>query len=115
MFNALFIYPFLEAVATNLNEAESLCGAGFRRGEAQLEAMGKQMKYLSLYDEDSHLYLADGIIKLFSMKGTELLLLATSDSFRNKDKSKLGFDHHEGLFESLQCSKQLLMSFFMQA
>lgn len=56
-------------IRTNLNETESWCGAGFCRGEAQLESMGKQMKNLPLYDEDSHLYLTAGIIKLFSMKG----------------------------------------------
>ncbi|KAG1489126.1 hypothetical protein G6F48_011629 [Rhizopus delemar] len=112
-FNSLFIYPFLEAVTTWLKESEDWCKAGFRHGETPLVSMGEQLKTLPLYKEDSHIYLADGIIKLNGVKNIEILLLETSGCFGSIDRSKIAFDHHKGLFGALTMLKNIADEFPM--
>ncbi|KAG1055544.1 hypothetical protein G6F43_002499 [Rhizopus delemar] len=112
-FNSLFIYPFLEAVTTWLKESEDWCKAGFRHGETPLVSMGEQLKTLPLYKEDSHIYLADGIIKLNGVKNIEILLLETSGCFGSIDRSKIAFDHHKGLFGALAMLKSIADEFPM--
>ncbi|KAI8387521.1 hypothetical protein BD560DRAFT_320769, partial [Blakeslea trispora] len=110
-FNSLFVCPFLEVVAEYLNNSEDWCKAGFCCGERSLQAMKEQLDDLPIYQDDSHTYLADGIIKLFGQKTLELLLLETSGPFQNKDKSKIAFDHHKGLFGALAMLKAIADSF----
>lgn len=69
--------------------------------------MGKQLKNIPLYKEDSHSYLADGIIKLYGLKNIEILLLETSGCFGFIDKSKIAFDHHKGLFGAFAMLKSI--------
>lgn len=104
-FDALFIYTSLEAVGTYSKDSTEWTKAGFRHGEAQLQAMSKQLKTLPLYDDESHTYLADGIIKLYEMNSIELLLLETSGPFANTEKPKIAFGHHKGLFGALAMLK----------
>lgn len=52
-------------------------------------------------NDDTNLYKADGLIKLYTFLETEVLLLETSYHFGNKDKTKASFDHHKGLFCAL--------------
>lgn len=101
----MLIYPFLEAIATYLKDSIAWTEAGFRRGEAQLQAMNKQLKTLPLYDGESHIYLVDGILKLYGMNDIELFLLETSGPFANTEKPKIAFDHHKGLFGALAMLK----------
>lgn len=69
--------------------------------------MSKQLKNIPLYKEDSHCYLADGIIKLYGLKSIEILLLETSGSFGSVEKPKIAFDHHKGLFGALAVLKNI--------
>lgn len=62
--------------------------------------------------DDKSQYKADGIIKLFKMKEIEILLLETSGSFNNKDKVKINFDHHKGMFGSLAILKTIADEFY---
>jgi hypothetical protein len=73
--------------------------------------MSKQLEALPLYEEDNHLYLADGIIRLYGLKGIEVLLLETSGCFSNKDRSKIGFDHHKDLFGAFVMLKSIADEF----
>lgn len=64
-----------------------------------------------MYEEDNHLYLADGVIRLYGLKGIEVLLLETSGCFSNKDRSKIGFDHHKDLFGAFVMLKSIADEF----
>ncbi|KAG1164837.1 hypothetical protein G6F46_002321 [Rhizopus delemar] len=46
------------------------------------------------------------------MKEIEILLLETSGSFNNKDKVKINFDHHKGMFGSLAILKTIADEFY---
>ncbi|KAI9258446.1 hypothetical protein EDC94DRAFT_635717 [Helicostylum pulchrum] len=94
-FNSLFIYPFIEAVTAFVANT----------------SMAKQLKSFEFYDEESHTYLADGLFKLYGLKGLGILLLETSGCFGNTDRVKHSFDHHKGLFGSLSMLKQISDSF----
>lgn len=63
------MYPLLKAVGESLAEAINWCKAGFK-------------------PEENITYLADGVIKLFSLKNLEVLLLETSSCFGCTDRSK---------------------------
>lgn len=106
-FNSLFVFPFLQAVATLVAEGKTWCKAGFRTGKAPLGAINKQLKNLELYKEDNHIYLADGIIKLCGLKNLEILLLETSGCLGSTDRPKIAFDHHKGLFGVLAMLKNI--------
>lgn len=75
--------------------------------------MGEQLKTLPLYKEDSHIYLADGIIKLNGVKNIKILLLETLSCFGSIDRSKIAFDHHKGLFGALAMLKSIADEFPM--
>ncbi|KAG2235991.1 hypothetical protein BDF21DRAFT_490048 [Thamnidium elegans] len=108
-FNSLLIYPFLEAVTigTTLNQY----GAEFKVDECALKSMSKQLKELKIEEDDKSQYKADGIIKLFKMKEIEVLLLETSGSFDHKDRIKINFEHHKGMFGSLAILKTIADEF----
>ncbi|CAO3689774.1 unnamed protein product [Rhizopus stolonifer] len=110
-FNSIFIYPFLDAVATFLADSVNWSKAGFRRGETPLQSMAKQLKTLELYKEENHSYLADGIIKLYGLKGLEVMLLETSGCFASSNRAKHSFDHHKGLFGALSMLKSIANQF----
>jgi hypothetical protein len=104
----LLIVPFLKAVA-NAIAKETSSGAEFKVGEASLIAMKKQLK-----DNDgANLYKADGIIKLYSLRELEVLLLKTSYHFGSKDKTKSSFDHHKDLFGALSMLKTIADEFYL--
>lgn len=104
-FNDLLIIPFLNAVA-NVIAKETSSGAEFKMGEAPLIAMKKQLKD----DDDVNLYRADSIIKLYSLRELEVLLLETLYHFGSKDKTKASFDHHNGLSALCLCLRQFQTS-----
>jgi hypothetical protein len=72
--DALFIYPFVQAVTDYVKEIKPSVKLGFRRGEAALESMGKQLKDHPLYKAENHIYLADDILKLYGLKDRKDLL-----------------------------------------
>lgn len=98
----------MKAVANAIAE-ETSSGAEFKMGEALLISMKKQLKD----DDDSNLYKADGIIKLYSLRELEVLLLETSSYFGSKDKTKASFDHHKGLFGALSMLKTIADEFYL--
>ncbi|PHZ17125.1 uncharacterized protein RHIMIDRAFT_253084 [Rhizopus microsporus ATCC 52813] len=73
--------------------------------------MTRQLKLSNLYFNDSSQYKSDGLIKLFGLKNIELLLLETSGYFDNKEKIKLNFDHHKGMFGCLAMLKSIADEF----
>jgi hypothetical protein len=97
----MFIFSFLESVATYLDDSIAWFKAGFRHRKAPLQAMFNQLKHLEFYNEESRCYLANGIIKLYGMQNTNVLLLETSGCFGNTDRSKISFDRHKGLYGAL--------------
>lgn len=108
----MFVFPFLDALATFLAETKQWCKAGFRHGEAPLKAMATQLKTLEFVNEDIHSYLADGILKLYGLKGLEVMLVETSGCFGSTDRPKHSFDHHKGVFGSLSMLKSIADQFF---
>ncbi|EIE84365.1 hypothetical protein RO3G_09075 [Rhizopus delemar RA 99-880] len=110
-FNSLLLYPFIEAVADFVSENMAWSKAGFRNGEAPLVSMHKQLENTELYQNDNYNYFAYGIIKLYGLKKIEVLLLETSGSFGNTDKSKISYDHHKGLFGALVMLKNIADEF----
>lgn len=107
-FNTLFVYPFLQAIATCLSDEISWCQAAFKPGEATLRAMTRQLSMFEIYQQDTHCYLADGIIMVNGMKNLEILVLETSNSFKSVDRPKQSFDHHKGLFGALPMLKSVV-------
>ena len=69
--------------------------------------MAKQLKILGLYKEENHSYLSDGIIKLYGLKGLEVLLLEASGSFASMDWAKHSFGHHKDVFGALSMLKSI--------
>ncbi|KAG2236613.1 hypothetical protein INT48_000168, partial [Thamnidium elegans] len=55
----------------------------------------------------------DGIIKLYSLREIEVLLLETSHHFGCKDKTKASFDHHKGLFGALSMLTTIADEFYL--
>ncbi|KAL9537076.1 hypothetical protein MBANPS3_012106 [Mucor bainieri] len=108
-FDALFIYPYLRAVSKAVTSHS--CGADFKRGEANLIAMSKQLIALGLKVDDKSQYKADGLIKLYQIKQLEILLLETSGSLGSTEKVKINFDHHKGVFGSLAMLKTIADEF----
>jgi hypothetical protein len=102
-FDHLFIYPFLTAVADNLSSAIPWSKAGFKPGETQLSAITKQLELFSIYKEDVHCYLADGIIKLYGLKEIEVLILETSSDFQCKKNQRFILAITRVFLEPLQC------------
>lgn len=111
VFNSLFIYPFVKAVADVITTDIENSLADFRPGEVKLKSMSNQLKKSEILKDDKCNYLADGIIKLYGLKEIEILLLETSWHFRCTDKSKHSFDHHKGIFGSLAMLKNLADEF----
>lgn len=110
-FNSLLLYPFIEAVADFVSDNMAWSKAGFRNGEAPLVSMHKQLENTELYQNDNYNYFAYGIIKLYGLKKIEVLLLETSGSFGNTDKSKISYDHHKGLFGAQAMLKNIADEF----
>ncbi|CAO3699503.1 unnamed protein product [Rhizopus stolonifer] len=57
--------------------------------------------------DDKNCYKTDGLVKLFGLKKLEVLLVETSGYFGNKDKVKLNFDYHKGMFGMLTIHKSI--------
>jgi hypothetical protein len=103
IFNDMLAFPFLKSVAKAVAENVKNSDEEFKMGEAPLKAMMKQLD-----DKDeSTLYKADGIVKLYGMKGLEVLILETSSHFGSNDNAKSCFDHHKGLFGALSMIKTI--------
>ncbi|KAI8967942.1 hypothetical protein BDF20DRAFT_908219 [Mycotypha africana] len=111
VFDSLFIYPFVKAVADAIADESADSGADFRPGEAVLKSMSNQLKKSDIFKNDRCSYLADGIVKLYGLKEIEILLLETSWHFNCTDKSKHSFDHHKGVFGSLAMLKNIADDF----
>lgn len=77
----------------------------FLTGQPILHSMTKQMKAVGLYIDDKNVYKSDGVVLLFGLKQQEILLLETSGSFTNLDKTKTNFDHHKGVYGLLSMIK----------
>ncbi|KAI9351838.1 hypothetical protein BD770DRAFT_412698 [Pilaira anomala] len=117
--NETITYDFLEnifraMVAAFVADTLPWTKAGFRSGEASLQSMSGQLKnYFPFYDEESHIYLADGLFnKLYGLKELEILLLETSGCFGSTDQSKHSFDHHKGVFGATSMLKQIADTFY---
>lgn len=111
VFNSLFVYPFVKAVADVIATDIDNSLADFRPGEVILKSMSNQLKKSEIFKNDKCNYLADGIIKLYGLKEIEILLLETSWHFRCTIKSKHSFDHHKGIFGSLAMLKNIADEF----
>lgn len=101
--------PFVEVIAQALSDSN--CKADFVEGQPVLESMTRQLKLSGLYHDNKSQYKTDGLLKLFGLKGIELLLIETSGCFDNDDKVKLNFDHHKGMFGTLAMIKSLVDEF----
>jgi hypothetical protein len=99
----MLIFPFLDAVVTLLADTTGWARVGVRRGEAPLQAMVNQLKHLPFYDEESHCYLADGIIKLHELKELEVLLLEASSSFETLTGQKYHLTITKVSLEHFRC------------
>lgn len=91
-FNQLFIYPYAKAIAKSVIVGD--CKSDFESGQPH-----------RMQTDDKTCFKTDGLIKLYGLDKLELLLLETSGHFGNKEKSKLNFDHHKGLFRCVAMSK----------
>lgn len=107
MFNSLFIYPFVKAVADVITTDIENSLADFRPGEVRSKPISKQLKKSGILKDDKYNYLADGIIKLHGLKEIEILLIDTLWHLRCTGKSKHSFDHHKGIFGSLSMLKNI--------
>ncbi|KAG1144443.1 hypothetical protein G6F37_005081 [Rhizopus arrhizus] len=63
--------------------------------------MDKQLEHIGNKKDGGHRYLADGVIRTQTFQNAELLLLKTSNEFKNTDKTKKYFDHHKDRFRCL--------------
>ncbi|ORY97066.1 hypothetical protein BCR42DRAFT_430472 [Absidia repens] len=104
VFNYIFVYPFLRAVAAAINE--DMCD--FVPGETYLKAMTKQLESVGKHLDDRFQYKADGVFRLFNdRKQLEIMLLETSNAFECRDKGKISFDHHKGVFGTVAMLKTI--------
>ncbi|KAI8346388.1 hypothetical protein EDC96DRAFT_521552 [Choanephora cucurbitarum] len=102
-FNQLVVYPLVTVISESLvTEEYRTC---FIQGQPILESMTRQLKLSGLANDDKSQYKTDGLIQITSLKNLEFLLVETSGCFNNKDKIKLNFDHHKGLFGALSMLK----------
>ncbi|KAG1332846.1 hypothetical protein G6F62_007045 [Rhizopus arrhizus] len=102
-FNQLFIWPYLDVIAKSIKVDG--CDSDFVQGQPILESMTQQLKAVNLYVNDKDQYKSDGLVKLFGLNNLELVLLETSGCFINKDKQKVKFDHHKGVYGALAMLK----------
>ncbi|KAL9538744.1 hypothetical protein MBANPS3_010706 [Mucor bainieri] len=109
VFNDFLIYPFLKCLAALVRETIDDCIAEFVVGETPLESMKKQL----VEEDESSLYLADGLIKLFGLKEVEIVLLETSSHFGCTDSAKIAFDHHKGMYGTLAMLKSIADAFYL--
>lgn len=66
--------------------------------------MDKQLEHTGNKKDGRDRYLADSVIRTQTFQNAELLLLETSNEFKNTDKTKKYFDRHK---ERLQCLSML--------
>ncbi|KAG1141016.1 hypothetical protein G6F37_005338 [Rhizopus arrhizus] len=97
----------LEFLESLLIAVTNDCKADFVKGQPILESMTKQLKALGHFVDDKSQYKSDGLVKLFGLKEIELVLVEVSGCFNNKDKVKLNFDHHKGMFGALAMIKSI--------
>lgn len=95
----------MEVIANNITLED--VKADFESGQPRLESMTQQLKANSIFIDDRNCYKADRLVKLFGLTKLEVLLLETSGHFDNKDKVKLSFDHHKGVFDMLAMLKSI--------
>lgn len=107
-FNQISVYPYAKIIGKSL---KANVKPDFIQGQPILQSMTRQLKLSNLYFNDSSQYKSDGLIKLFGLKNIELLLLETSGCFDNKEKIKLNFDHHKGMFGCLAMLKSIADEF----
>lgn len=88
---------------------ETSSGAELKVEETPLVVMKKQVKG---YDK-AHIYKADGIIKLRSLKKLEVLFLETSSHFGSEGRVKSSFGHHKCLFRYLLILKTTADEFYL--
>ncbi|KAL7322040.1 hypothetical protein PS15p_212131 [Mucor circinelloides] len=101
MFKDILLHPFLKAVCV-----ASVAGVPqFKVDETLLRAISKRANESEIDNDESTLYIADGIISLYDFNKVEVLLLETSGRFGSLNNSKSSFDHHKGLFGSLSMLK----------
>ncbi|KAI9476362.1 MAG: hypothetical protein EXX96DRAFT_540891 [Benjaminiella poitrasii] len=63
VFNQLFVWPYLEAIANDINIESAK--ANFESGQPRLESMTQQLKANDVFINDKSCYKTDGLIKLF--------------------------------------------------
>lgn len=72
-----------------------------------MSSMTQQLRANGIIIDDKNCYKTDGVVELFGLKRLEILLVETSSHFGNKDKVKLNFDHHKGMFGMLAMLKSI--------
>ncbi|PHZ08206.1 uncharacterized protein RHIMIDRAFT_270207 [Rhizopus microsporus ATCC 52813] len=75
MYVLLAISPILDIIASNIKPSDYQ--ADFFQGQSTLKSMSRQLKAHELYFNDTSQHRSDGLIKLFSLRKAELLLLET--------------------------------------
>ncbi|KAG0945455.1 hypothetical protein G6F57_003976 [Rhizopus arrhizus] len=98
-FSEALVKSFLEVISKSIRTND--CKADFVKEQPILESMTKQLKTLGHFVDDKSQYKSDGL------KEIELLLVEVSGCFNNKDKVKLNFDHHKGMFGALAMIKSI--------
>ncbi|KAL7325886.1 hypothetical protein PS15p_208310 [Mucor circinelloides] len=104
-YNQLFIWPHLISMTRSIAASNTQAKSEFLTGQPILHSMTKQMKAVGLYIDDKNVYKSDGVVLLFGLKQQEILLLETSGSFTNLDKTKTNFDNHKGVYGLLSMIK----------
>ncbi|GAA5804700.1 hypothetical protein HPULCUR_010203 [Helicostylum pulchrum] len=104
------IHPCLLATSVYLSKA-CACGSYFTPGEEPSNAMHEQLVKLKSKVDHRKAYNADGVIRFNSFLDFEILLLETSDHFKNTDERKISFDNNKGLYALLAMIKTVADKF----
>ncbi|ORZ04103.1 hypothetical protein BCR42DRAFT_338859, partial [Absidia repens] len=83
----------------------------FVPGEEQLHALTAQLRRIGARYDDRYRYKADGVIRVDSMFGLEVVLLETSSGFGHGDQTKASFDFHKAMFGLLAMLKSVADQF----
>lgn len=112
VFNYLYVWPYLKSTNSALCNSQETSQAEFEIDEVSLKAMATQLNSVGLYRDDTGQYKADDMISIYSIDRLEILHHETSSYFECSDRSKISFDHHEGLFRALSILKTIADTFF---
>ncbi|KAF7722075.1 hypothetical protein EC973_003724 [Apophysomyces ossiformis] len=108
VFNANLIWPCLNACVKFVKEHHNKnCDPYFVPGEESSNAVTTQLQRIGAKYDDRYKYNADGVIRLRGLLETEIMIVETSGSFDKRDKTKISFDLHKGMFGLLSMLKTI--------